>query len=104
MVAVLAATPKPTSVGVIAASTTPRPPGVMGMAARTPASPKATSRLMGFTDAPNARRNTHSAAASSSQLIAAQSAPRLRSSGWRASSWSRSASWWTNRDAVSSCT
>lgn len=104
MVAVRAGTPNPTRVGVSTASTTPSPPGVIGMAAITPASPKATTRFTGFIEEPKARRNTHSEAASSSQLMLAQSTPRLISWGWRARSCRRSASWCTKRDAVSSCT
>ena len=76
MAAVPRSSPKPTRVEVSTASTTPSPPGVIGMAASTLARPNATSRSTGFTVPPNARRNTHSEAASSTQLTTAQ--PRLR--------------------------
>ena len=65
-------TPNPVSVEMLMNSTTPRPPGVIGMTAKMLASPYATSRSIGETWAPKAKRKTHSELASRSQLAAAQ--------------------------------
>ena len=65
--------PKPTSVGMYTPSTMPSPPGVIGMTAKMLARPNATSRASISSVPPNARRNTHSDAASSSQLRLAHS-------------------------------
>ncbi len=58
-------------------STTPKPPGVIGMAARMLASPYAIRRSTGEMKWLKAATNTHSEAASSSQLAAAQPIARL---------------------------
>ena len=54
----------------------PRPPGVIGITASTLTRPKATINASISVDAPNARRNTHSAAASRIQLAAAHPSTR----------------------------
>ncbi len=80
-VAALLVNPKPTNVGMYIPSTMPRPPGVIGTTAMMLASPNATINKSRLTLPPNARRNTHSAAASSSQFSAAHPSTRNNNFG-----------------------
>ena len=83
-------------------STIPSPPGVIGTLERTLARPKATMSPSRGTTPPKARRNTHSAAASSSQLAVAQPMTELSSLGSEARSRRRAATWRTTAAAWSS--
>ena len=67
----VAGTPKKVSMVVSEKSMTPRPPGVIGIAANTLATQNDTSSESGRTLSPNARRKTHSDAASNTQLTIA---------------------------------
>ena len=78
-VAVARLNPKPTSVGMYTHSTIPSPPGVIGITPITLANPKATNSASGSSVPPNARRNTHSDEASSTQARAANEITRLSS-------------------------
>ena len=94
--------PKPTITGTYTPSTTPSPPGVSGTAARTLAKPNATMRPSIGRSPPNARKNTHSAAASMSQLSVAHITSRRSSGRSSDSSCMRPAMWRTASPARSS--